>query len=127
MKLFAAVAAGLAVMACGEPSTPKFELVSTNWLLCPASSTDLKMCCPQPADPRRCVMPNGAAPTDLIAVARLKNAGAAGGAMATFSAAGASCSAAVPQTPAGATVMAWCSFGATTEPAAPPQIFIRYG
>jgi hypothetical protein len=125
MRLAAFVAAAV-LIACGEPSTPKFELLSTNWLLCPASATDLKMCCPQPADPRRCVIPNGAAPTDLIAVARLRNTGTPGGAMATLSAPSATCSATVPHTPTGSTAQAWCSLGVITEPAAPPQISIRY-
>ncbi len=126
MRLIALAVAAV-VMACGEPSAPKFELVTTHWLLCASGATDLNMCCPQPADPRRCVMPNGEAPTDLIAFASLRNMGAAGGATAMFSAPGVTCSAAVPHTPAGATAQAWCSFGAIPEPAGPPQMTLRYG
>jgi hypothetical protein len=126
MRLMALAVAAV-VIACGEPSTPKFELLSSHWLLCASGATDLKMCCPQPADPRRCVIPNGAAPTDLIAFASLKNTGAPGGAMATFSAPGVTCSAAVPHTLTGQTAQAWCSLGTTPEPVVPPLITIRYG
>jgi hypothetical protein len=122
----AALAAVAAMVACSSPSTPKFELLNTHWLLCPSAATDLNMCCPQPADPRRCVIPSGSAPTDLIAFAHLRNTGAPGAAMATFSAPGGTCSAAVPHTPTGSTAQAWCSLGQTPEPAAPPQISVSY-
>jgi hypothetical protein len=128
-----AVASVAMVMGCSNnagspPSQPKFKVVAANWLLCPHGVDGLKSCCPQPADPRRCVFPNGAAPTELVAFARFTNAGAPGRATATFTngdETSAACSAAVPFTEAGATTSAWCSLGAVFEPNAPPHVDVH--
>lgn len=117
--------AGCASQTSPTTSKPEFQVIVANWLLCPQSTTDLKACCPQPADPRRCVMPSGTAPTELVAYARFRNVGAAGGGMATLGIdedAESRCPAPVPFTETGATTIAWCSLGAKPEPLAPPAI-----
>ena len=117
--------AGCASQSSPATSKPNFQVIVANWLLCPQSATDLKACCPQPADPRRCVMPAGTAPSELVAYVRFRNAGAAGGGMATLGIDGdeaSRCPAPVPFTEAGATTIAWCSLGAKPEPLSPPAI-----
>lgn len=132
--LFVTVVASVAVVSsCSSdagslPSQPQFKVVAAHWLLCPQAVDDLKGCCPQPADPRRCVFPNGSAPTDLVAFARFTNSGAPGGATATFTGADiarSNCIATVPYTQAGATSSAWCSLGPVFEPTTPPVVVIH--
>ncbi len=133
--------AGLVLAACSNTagvshSGPRFQVVSAHWLLCPENSADLRLCCPQPADPRRCVVPGpssagsvnpSGAPTELVAFARFKNAGFGGTATATFSAhqlAEASCSTPVPYTAAGGSATAWCSLGVALEPGVDPAVHV---
>ena len=128
--LCAVVLIGIA-SSCATPGAvpaPDFKLVSAHWLLCPVQAGDLTMCCPQPADPRRCVVPNaGAAPLALAAFGRFQNVGAAGSATATFTttdAGRAKCSAVLPVTPSGGTTNAWCSLGPGVESAFGPQVSV---
>ena len=113
-------------------SNPDFRLVSGHWLLCPTGAADLTTCCPQPADPRRCVVPSnstavGVAPLALMAFGRFKKFGTSGGATATFSTVGsgrAECSVVLPFTPSGGTVAAWCSLGSALEVGSEPQVSV---
>jgi hypothetical protein len=135
--LAGAGAAAVLAVACaaasgGSAAGPDFKLVNAHWLLCPAGATDLTMCCPQPADPRRCVIPGVApkpagAPTALTAFARFKNLGTSGRATATFSTPGpgySRCSVALPFTSTGGSVAAWCSLGSGVEGGSEPQVSI---
>jgi hypothetical protein len=139
--LVAVVLAG-PLAACHSPvgggtwPIPRFQLVNAHWLLCPSQGVGLAKCCPQPSDPRRCVVPTaagsepgsvGSAPTKLVAFGRFKNAGAAGRATATFSNRGsprAECSTTLPFTPAGAITETWCSLGSAPEDGPAPDVVL---
>jgi hypothetical protein len=136
IALAASLAAGCSPVHGGTRPGAQFQLLNAHWLLCPSQTETLVKCCPQPSDPRRCVVPNvagnpgslGSAPTELVAFGRFKNAGVAGGAIAIFSSRGlppAHCSAALPFTPAGGVTEAWCTLGSAPEEGAVPDVTLE--